>query len=371
MPAGINISNYEAFFLRFIDGDLDAAEQAMLRHFLEQHPHLQQELQVWESTVMTPDLQVTFPHKDLLYRGRPALHAENQESYLMSYMDNELSAADREVVDAYIAATPAARAALDLLQMTRLQPDMDQVFLPKSELYRHRRRILPVYWWSVGAAAVVAGLLVFVWPSVNNGHGNASLPIATAQVPAAAKPTVPSSQAVPPKPKANILSGTVTTAGSSQVTDAGTHSLASRNDASSTSKVATSSRIAPVTTAANASMAAAPITNHNNEIAEATSPATASSSTTNITPSTTSKNVSAGTEPAVNTPAVLAASGQDLPADKTPEMLAIASAKDHIQAPSAIHGELIASVVGTGDNKLLDKVTNVARFFAKKKANNK
>jgi hypothetical protein len=51
--------------------------------------------------------------------------------------------------------------------------------------------------------------------------------------------------------------------------------------------------------------------------------------------------------------------------------MAMASPKEEVAAPASIHGELIASVVSSGDSKLLDKVTNVARFFAKKKANNK
>ncbi|HEY0273657.1 MAG TPA: hypothetical protein VGC22_10765, partial [Chitinophaga sp.] len=253
MSSGINISNYESFLLRFIDGDLSPAEAAGLQAFLEQHPHLQQELQLLESTVLTPDPGVVFEHKDLLYRGRPEIHADNQTSFLLSYIDQELCAADQEAVEKYVGATPAAQAELGLLQMTRLQPDMDQVFLPKSALYRHRRRVLPVYWWSVGAAAVVAGLLVLGWPSANTRQGNLSQPVATMQ-PSVVEPGIRPAPALPNMTRsANTLPGT---AGAHVPPVSPGGSAATHNDATSRSLAATGSRPAGATPATHNDIAA-------------------------------------------------------------------------------------------------------------------
>lgn len=404
MSAGINIANYEVFLLRFIDGDLGAVEEAALQDFLEQHPHIRQELQLLQSTVLTPDPEVVFENKALLYRGTPGIHADNQTGFLLSYIDNELSATEKDAVEKYIAQTPAARAELDLLQQTRLQPDMSQVFLHKASLYRHRSRIRPVYWWSAGAAAVVAGLIVFTAPFGSRDHGgNAPAVVAVNQQQATGTTTPASTENVvslPPSKgetspslasgenitkgdaipsKGNIMplppskgNGDLAVATSAQATSKGNARPASQVAAGVASNIPAASPAAA--TKRDNESSPAPRGNNNNNVMVASNdvPVTAPANGSTVSHTTSANNVSTGTAPAsTSNAATIAASSQDAAPAKPPVMMAMASPKEENAAPPSIHGELIASVVSSGDSKLLDKVTNVARFFAKKKANNK
>ncbi|PUZ28262.1 hypothetical protein DCC81_01895 [Chitinophaga parva] len=392
MSAGINIANYEVFLLRFIDGDLGAAEVAALQDFLEQHPHIRQELQLLQSTVLTPDPEVVFENKALLYRGTPGIHADNQTGFLLSYIDNELPATEKDAVEKYIAQTPAAQAELALLQQTRLQPDLGQVFLHKASLYRHRSRIRPVYWWSAGAAAVVAGLIVFTAPYGSKDHsGNVPAVVAVNQQQASGTPAPAATENVialsPSTGEATPSKGDVISLPPSKEDIAA--AMPAKAPALSASKghvrpappVTTS--VALHTPSASPATAAkqdhestpAPRGNNNNNVMVASNdiPVTAPANSSTLSHTTTSaNNVSTGTAPAsTSNAATIAASSQDAAPAKPPVMMAMASPKEESAAPASIHGELIASVVSSGDNKLLDKVTNVARFFAKKKANNK
>lgn len=386
MSAGINIANYEVFLLRFIDGDLSAAEAAGLQDFLEQHPHIRQELQLLQSTVLTPDPKVVFENKSLLYKGTPELHADNQTSFLLSYIDNELSATEKAAVEKYIAQTPAAQAELALLQQTRLQPDMSQVFQHKASLYRHRRRVLPVYWWSAGAAAVVAGLIVFTVPFGDKTQ-NGKAPIVAAASPqqpqnqttAAVIPQASSTQQnVPASQDVAVHTTTgVTPAAASSTAAPSASNMNARTVAPATAAVTASVSNAASTAATSRDNEPAPTphNNPNNNIVVASNdvPVTAPANSSTVSHTNSANNVSTnGTAPATTSnAATIAASSQDAAPGKPPVMMAMASPKEEVAAPASIHGELIASVVSSGDSKLLDKVTNVARFFAKKKANNK
>lgn len=403
MSAGINIANYEVFLLRFIDGDLGAAEEAALQDFLEQHPHIRQELQLLQSTVLTPDPEVVFENKALLYRGTPGIHADNQTGFLLSYIDNELSATEKDAVEKYIAQTPSAQAELALLQQTRLQPDMSQVFLHKASLYRHRSRIRPVYWWSAGAAAVVAGLIVFTAPFGSKDQGgNAVVAVNQQQATGTTTPAstenvialppskgeaspslasgenitkgdaIPSKGNIIPTPPSSKANGDLAVAAPARATSKGNARTASQVAASVASNIPTASPAAA--TKRDNESSPAPRGNNNNNVMVASNdvPVTAPANGSTVSHTTSANNVSTGTAPAnTSNAATIAASSQDAAPAKPPVMMAMASPKEENAAPPSIHGELIASVVSSGDSKLLDKVTNVARFFAKKKANNK
>ena len=48
----INLHNYEAFFLDYKEGSLSAEQEKELFLFLEQHPHLYEELHAFENIVL-------------------------------------------------------------------------------------------------------------------------------------------------------------------------------------------------------------------------------------------------------------------------------------------------------------------------------
>jgi anti-sigma factor RsiW len=78
------------------------------------------------------------------------------ESELVSYIDGELDPSDREALEANIHRHPSLAAQLHQLQLTVSQPDPAIVFPDKERLYKpETRRVVPIFWLRSAAAAAV------------------------------------------------------------------------------------------------------------------------------------------------------------------------------------------------------------------------
>lgn len=64
---GIDINNYEEFFLSYTDNELTDEENEETERFVLQHPHLQQEFTSILATKLTAD-NIIYPNKESLYR---------------------------------------------------------------------------------------------------------------------------------------------------------------------------------------------------------------------------------------------------------------------------------------------------------------
>ncbi|CAN5116593.1 hypothetical protein BH20BAC1_BH20BAC1_19420 [soil metagenome] len=68
----ITNKNYNEYFVAWYDGELSESEQAALEKFIKLHPHLQQEFEIFGKVKLQPDLSVTFPGSEVLYKREPA-----------------------------------------------------------------------------------------------------------------------------------------------------------------------------------------------------------------------------------------------------------------------------------------------------------
>jgi hypothetical protein len=64
----IDSHNYETYLLRYIDGELNADEQAALMRFLRQHPGCRKELELLQATKLVPDETIRYSNRAGLYR---------------------------------------------------------------------------------------------------------------------------------------------------------------------------------------------------------------------------------------------------------------------------------------------------------------
>jgi anti-sigma factor RsiW len=55
-------------FLSYIDGELHGKELTATEDLIRQHPHALQELELWRQTISYPDMTLTFPDKESLYK---------------------------------------------------------------------------------------------------------------------------------------------------------------------------------------------------------------------------------------------------------------------------------------------------------------
>jgi hypothetical protein len=159
----INRHNYEEFFLLYVDKELSAADRKTVDVFVQENPDLQMELTLLQQTVVNAD-DIVLQKKDWLYREAD-ISALQQN--LLLYADDELSIADKNVVESLLNINATAKAELNLLQQTKLQPDMDVVFEDKVLLYRKEAgRVVGFKWWRVAAAAVLLGFALWTGVSV-------------------------------------------------------------------------------------------------------------------------------------------------------------------------------------------------------------
>jgi len=63
----INLNNYEQWLIMYVDDELSAEEKLAIEKFALAHPHVQQELELFQQTKVQPE-ELVFPNKEVLYR---------------------------------------------------------------------------------------------------------------------------------------------------------------------------------------------------------------------------------------------------------------------------------------------------------------
>lgn len=353
MSIEINISNYESYLLSYIDGELNETEQAALELFLQKHPQFRQELELLEGTKLTPDTHVVFDNKAALYKTA----AVDYEVLMLGYIDGELTATEEATLQEYLQQHPAAQRELALLQATKLTPDTTLVFTDKASLYRSsERRVAPVYRrmiWGAAAAAVVAGLFIWLLPA---GDQPAQKPAIAVNTPPAA--TVPAPAVAPaittPATPDQSATATVEVPAVTPRTNQPLLAKSRKTVTPRNSKPAATPVNEPVLAAADAPKTEAPIISQlppqRNSMSEVVEEHLQQTGNAHV----------AAVRPEVNKETVLAAANTP----KTNDHLnnKIVPVTEQPGAP----GELIMSVSGS-DSRILDKVTNVAKFFSRKR----
>ncbi|WP_423737067.1 hypothetical protein [Chitinophaga caseinilytica] len=349
MSVDIHISNYEEYLYSYVDGELNPEEAAALEAFVAANPRVRAELDQLLATKL-PVPGPVFDGKAALYR-QSAAPERNYETVLLEYIDGELSAAEVNALEAFMDEHPALRAELAVWQKARLQPDPAVSFGDKSTLYRHaeKQRVVRMdrrYWWA--AAAMLAGSLFLLRNSFRQDDAApATQPMAVTQ------PATPSAQpdATPVVPQAaETLPASPEKAAA--LADAG---IQPRNTANATKQRPAATAVSPEKDIKV------------NEPADATPAA----SNTLLALNTIDRPAPRPEAASVNASISGAAAGI-----KAPEAAPVKASID-VQHTASLAtaapeppGELIMSVTGNGlESKVLDKVTNVARIFAKKRNN--
>lgn len=170
----INRHNYEEYFILYLDNELSSEQRRSVEEFTQLHPDLQEELELLQQTKFTPDEQVIFSQKEeLLFSGDASfITISNYEEWLVAYIDNELTPAQRTAVEAFAGQHITVQKELELLQQTKLQPEAI-LFPDKESLYRKEEKVRPIVWWRIAAAAVLfIGIGTTAVVLLNNKNGN-------------------------------------------------------------------------------------------------------------------------------------------------------------------------------------------------------
>lgn len=162
----ITRDNYESFFLDYLEGNLEETMIDQFLDFLEQHPDLKEELNLFEE-IHLPQEPVVFMDKQALYKSA-GNESESFDRKAVAYMEGEMKDQERRSFEATLERNPKLQQQYALFEKTRLIPDPAIRFDKKEKLYRKSGTILLINW--VGRAAAVLILLFGIYSLFQRGE---------------------------------------------------------------------------------------------------------------------------------------------------------------------------------------------------------
>jgi hypothetical protein len=172
----ITRDNYEAYFVMYVDDELNATERKAVEAFIEQNPDLEEEMIMLQQSVLRADDDIVFEQKEVLFKGADQfrINEQNCEEYFVLYGDDELTNAEKEKVEQFVYHHPQYQAEFELIQQIKLLPDNALNFPDKNYLYRTEEddnRIPAFPWWRFTAAAIAILVIgTLAWFIVSNTH---------------------------------------------------------------------------------------------------------------------------------------------------------------------------------------------------------
>ncbi len=154
----IDLNNYEEYFLMYADKELSASEKMMVERFVIENPSLADEFEQINAAILQPE-EIYMANRNQLKKN---LQITTDEELLNLYLDKEISGFEKENFEIRLAENTQLVKEFDLYKATVSLPDYDIHFEKKEKLYRHERKIVPIYFVRIAAAAVILGLGIWV-----------------------------------------------------------------------------------------------------------------------------------------------------------------------------------------------------------------
>ncbi|MGB0914560.1 MAG: hypothetical protein ACPGVI_00740 [Crocinitomicaceae bacterium] len=163
----ISIFNYEAFYLDFLEGNLNEADTLLLMNFLEENPSLRMEdedLPLFDVDTFELDKDVKNELKQPLLTD--VINLNNVEYFLISEAEGVLPDSKLEELSTFVAGNEALLKDKGIYALVKFEPDMAVVYNNKAGLKRKKAIVL----WPYASIASAAAVIVFfmTWSSINN-----------------------------------------------------------------------------------------------------------------------------------------------------------------------------------------------------------
>ena len=152
-------SNYEAFYLDFLEGNLGEDDTKLLHNFLESHPHLKVEMEEFVTlNRANSNLDASFKsHLKAISFNKTEITSQNAEQFLIANMEGLLSEKKQKDLILFISTYPSWLEEQQMYCNTKLSADLKVVFQPKNTLKQNRKTLyLPLK--LAGIAASIAGI---------------------------------------------------------------------------------------------------------------------------------------------------------------------------------------------------------------------
>ena len=156
----INKNNYEAYFIDYLEGNLDERLVDDFIEFLQQNQDLKEELSLFETVSIEPE-NISFNKKENLYKEKYDSEKEFNQAAIAS-LEKDISEKEKVEFDNYILAHPEKKNDVSLFAKTKLLADESIVFNKKNRLYHYSIGRTVLFWSGRIAAILVLALAFYV-----------------------------------------------------------------------------------------------------------------------------------------------------------------------------------------------------------------
>jgi len=182
----IDLTNYEAYFLDYIEGTLSEEEKHDLYGFLKENPGLKSELENDFDEVILLPKSIHFEEKESLRIDKNSfiITPGTVEEIMIAAVENNLSAENYKTLQSYIDENQLEKT-FDYYKSTILKPDNSIVFEEKGKLKVSTGIVISLALLarigSVAAAAIILLGIGFNWG--NDGRSNEGVNVADNNLP--------------------------------------------------------------------------------------------------------------------------------------------------------------------------------------------
>lgn len=145
----INHTNYEGYFLLYVDNELTIEERSAVELFAAQHPEMHAELDMLLQTRIASEDEIVFSKKDMLLFGEPFISDKEIITFLDGEAVSEIAA--QQLNDP----SPMLQQCMDVFAATKMDVDSTVVFPGRERLMKQGRIVSLKAWKIVAAAAVI------------------------------------------------------------------------------------------------------------------------------------------------------------------------------------------------------------------------
>ncbi len=156
----INRNNYEAYFIDYLDGNLDEKLVDDFLEFLQQNPDLKDELTLFQSVSLEPE-NIQFSKKEKLYKNKFDLE-DNFNQASVASLEGDFNNDEKTEFENYLKSHPEKRKDFQLFKKTKLQPNLSIHFDKKRNLYRQSKSKTIVMWGIRIAAVLILAFTFYV-----------------------------------------------------------------------------------------------------------------------------------------------------------------------------------------------------------------
>lgn len=163
----ISIFNYEAFYLDFLEGNLNEADTLLLMNFLEANPDLQVDMEDGLSSFQEESIELDHFSKLLLKADTraTAITSENVDYFIVAQSEGVLDEVKEKELSAIIAGNETLEKERKLAGMVMFSPNTNIIYSDKAGL-KKKSRVLVL--WPYAAAIAAASVVLFFWSTIDS-----------------------------------------------------------------------------------------------------------------------------------------------------------------------------------------------------------